>query len=236
MAEPTTLTTTEQVPPSTTASSPSDTASEFSTTQSTGPTATVNHDILPAFPTIIPKQPGKNLCFRTINEDRRYGNFSEAAAGTLVGKLCADGDAFHPDDSEHVQSAPGTDGDLKVWIRWAEDQRGCSPKRAFPMGEPCAGTWLGFEVDCDISTTDPDGSYGGGFVSSSKFGCLEFGMVKDSKQWLYSLILILIYLLLTRWPVYILVMILMRCYFSASLTKWSIQSDCRPQVPPITLG
>lgn len=182
MTEQTTLTTTEQVPPSTTVGSPSGTASESSTTQSTGPTATVNHDILPAFPTIIPKQPGNNLCFRTINEDGRYGNFSEAAAGTLVSQLCADGDAFHPDDGEHVQSAPGTDGDLKVWIRWAEDQRGCSPKRAFPMGEPCAGTWLGFEVDCDISTTDPDGSYGGGFVSNSKFGCLEFGTVKDSKQ------------------------------------------------------
>ena len=42
--------------------------------------------------------------------------------------------------TEHVQSASDNYGDLKVWIRRAEDQSECPPKRAFPMGKPCAGT------------------------------------------------------------------------------------------------
>lgn len=43
------------------------------------------------------------------------------------------------------------------------------------MDKPCAGAWLGFEIDCDISKIDPDGRMEVGLCRIVNLGVSNFG-------------------------------------------------------------
>jgi hypothetical protein len=74
---------------------------------------------------------------------------------------------------------------VKAWIRWAEDQSGCQPRIDFPVSDNCAASFISVQLNCDLWAEGADespGMFGGGFISDSQWGCLEFGIVRDSRD------------------------------------------------------
>ncbi|KAL3469912.1 hypothetical protein BJX99DRAFT_264728 [Aspergillus californicus] len=178
----TTFVTTTKPPTSISTPTTPTTATSISTiTTSKTATLTVRHDILPAFPTTDASQDKRDaLCFRDINKDHRYGNFSVEVAGRLTANLCMRAsDAMFPVDDPGRVSA---EGEALAWMRWAQNQSGCQPQREFLINGTCISPMLGIEMNCDFKQSDTPGYFGGGFVMNSNFGCLEFGIVSDGWQ------------------------------------------------------
>ncbi|KAL3444824.1 hypothetical protein BJX65DRAFT_310414 [Aspergillus insuetus] len=145
----------------------------------------MNHAILPPFPTNVPPDDGgKVLCFRDHNAEGHYGNFSAALAGSLANDLCVDPETadltLSPNDPERIEISP--DREVKAWVRWAENQSGCKPKKDFSLEDNCVVAMLLIETNCDFWLPDAPGSFGGGFVTNAEWGCLEFGIVRDTRD------------------------------------------------------
>jgi len=100
----------------------------------------------------------------------------------LINEVCdlSPSGVFTPNAPEHVAVSP--DGEVKAWVRWAEDQSGCQPKIDWPVSTICAFSFLAIELNCDFRLNEDHGYYGGGFVTDSQWGCLELGIVKDRRD------------------------------------------------------
>jgi hypothetical protein len=120
-------------------------------------------------------------CFRDHNANGRYQPFTFDEVSELVDTICYQptADELAP-DNEHgfVWGDPRS---LQLSVRWAEDQSGCQPITAQPMGDYCWQTFRDFLLACDGSH-DQDAWYGGGFVDNYDYGCVQWVVGHDDQQ------------------------------------------------------